>query len=150
MTERCLGVISVMPDAAPQIRQGWGKAGSSLVRPADRCRGLARKDRCQGSAPRSGDAPAGAPLMVIFRGERMPGASRTASGQLPCAWSSVRRDGGDRPASGAGRPTGGGAAPGGLPPVRARHARRPGFGELPADLPSSPGAPPPQSRNLSR
>ena len=44
--------------------------------------------------------------------------------------SPVRRDGGNRTAADAGRPTGGGAAPGGLPPVRARHARRPGNGEV--------------------
>jgi len=38
----------------------------------------------------------------------------------------------DTPCCGCGRPAGIGATPGGLPPVRARHARRPGNGELPA------------------
>jgi hypothetical protein len=32
-------------------------AGSSLVRPSDRCRGLAGKDQCQGSAPLAGTRP---------------------------------------------------------------------------------------------
>src|SRR5690349_5096553 len=95
-------------------------------------------------APSRSDAPSGAPLMVIFHGETMTGAWRTGpSASVRAATGAAYRIGGNRSAAGAGQPTGGGAAPGGLPPVRARPARRPGTGERPADRPA-PGRSPPR------
>jgi hypothetical protein len=62
---------------------------SSLVRPPDRCRGLAGQDQSQGSAPRSGDAPVGAPLTVIFA--RRQNARREEDGLTGFAWSRLCR-----------------------------------------------------------
>jgi hypothetical protein len=51
-----------------------------LVRPSDRCRGLAGEDQCQGwrLRHRVSDAPLGALLTVIFARPQDAGARRTA------------------------------------------------------------------------
>ena len=86
--------------------------------------------------PRLRDAPAGAPLMVIFRGERMPGASRTARSALRACGHRGGVPARYRPAAGAGMLTGGGAAPGGLPPVGRGFPAAPGSASCPPIRPA--------------
>jgi hypothetical protein len=116
---------------------GWHWDGSRRVRPSDRCRGLARKDQRQGGAPAAQRGRT--TLTLIFPGERMPGASRTARSALRARG---HRDGVSartRPAAGAGLAAGGGAAPGGLPPVGRGFPAAPGSASCPADPAQLPG-----------
>jgi hypothetical protein len=116
---------------------GWS---SLFPRPPDRCRGLAGKDQRQGwrAAPSRQRRAGGAPLMVIFRGERLPGDRRTA--RLSCG----------RGAAGPFRPgtaclpvarlaTGGGARGRRATAHRSRAGRRPGVAEQPRHAPAAPG-----------
>jgi hypothetical protein len=81
----------------------------------------------------------------------MPGASRTARSALRARGHRGGVPARSRPAAGAGLRSGGGAAPGGLPPVGRGFPAALGIGELPADPPSFRALiSSPLSRNLAR
>jgi hypothetical protein len=110
--------------------------------PPDRCRGLAGEDPCQGGAPAAQRGRT--TLMVIFRGETLPGNRRTAR-------LSVRRGAAGTVTAGAALPAcrwrgrGPAAAPvaGGLPPIGRGQAAAP-------ESPSSPATPRSSRRPASR
>ena len=134
---RAVNYESVPPsDHRPSLHRlpaTWPAARLPVIpRPPDRCRGLAAEDHSQGwrLRHRVSDAPPGAPLMVSFHGERLPGDRRTALPSVQ-AWccgfvapgTACLRMRGRRPAAAP--------ATGGLPPIGRGQAAAP-------ESPSSP------------
>ena len=87
----------------------------------------------------------GAPLMVVFLGKRMPGAEDNTVRSAGAV--TGQRYGARRLPADAGQPTGGGAAPGGLPPI-GRGRPPPRSRALPSSPTGSGGTPTRQLRNL--